>query len=216
MLHDRGGGVEWWLIRHGLTRWNVEHRYQGHSDVDLLPGEENGLVPLRSQLAGMGFVGVYCSDLKRCQQTLQWVRPDLIDQVSYDARLRELNFGAWEGQTYEMLKHDQCYRAWIDDAKRHTPPDGESWEQFHGRVTSFYSELMQVSKELADRSIQPGRAESGHGQPLSRNERDHRRAVLLIITHGGVISLLKTLVNPDIGFWDSRVSPGEIVKLQVF
>lgn len=216
MLHNRGG-VEWWLIRHGLTRWNVAHRYQGHSDVDILPGEENGLVPLRSQLAGMGFAGVYCSDLKRCQQTLQWIRPDLIDQVSYDARLRELNFGAWEGQTYEMLKHDQRYRAWIDDPTRYTPPDGESWEQFHVRVSSFYRELIQVSKELADRGIQPGRTdEFGLGQQRSKNERGRRRAVLLIVTHGGVISLLKTLVSPDIGFWDSRVSPGEIVKLQVF
>ncbi|GGF85936.1 histidine phosphatase family protein [Paenibacillus aceti] len=216
MLHNCGG-VEWWLIRHGLTRWNVEHRYQGHSDVDLLPGEENGLVSLRGELAGMGFAGVYCSDLKRCRQTLQWIRPDLIDQVSYDARLRELNFGAWEGQTYEKLKHDQRYRAWIDDPKRYTPSDGESWEQFHGRVTSFYSELMQVSKELADRSVQPGRTdEFGPGQQRSKNERERRRAVLLIVTHGGVISLLKTLVSPDIGFWDSRVSPGEIVKLQVF
>ncbi|HEY4392040.1 MAG TPA: histidine phosphatase family protein [Paenibacillus sp.] len=187
--------VEWWLIRHGLTAWNLQHKYQGHSDEDLLPGEASGLTPLRSQLAEVSFARIYCSDLKRCRQTLHFIRPDLTEQAVYDSRLREVNFGAWEGKTYEMLEHEPLYRAWIDDPKLHTPPNGESWEQFQSRVASFYRELMQISQELAAKS-------------------DVDLKVKLIVTHGGVISMLNTLINPGTSFWDSRVSPGEIVKLK--
>ncbi|WP_068780074.1 histidine phosphatase family protein [Paenibacillus sp. GM2] len=187
--------VEWWLIRHGVTAWNLQRKYQGHSDEKILPGEAGGLTPLQSQLAGISFAGVYCSDLERCRQTLRFIRPDWTGQAVYDPRLREMNFGAWEGRTYEMLEHDPLYRAWIDDPKLHTPPEGESWELFHNRVADFQRELVQISRELA----------SGNGNP----------AILLIVTHGGVISTLNMLMNPHVGFWDSKVLPGEIMKLKL-
>lgn len=192
-MNNSNEEVEWWLIRHGVTTWNLQRKYQGHSDEKLLPGEASGLRPLRSQLAGISFADVYCSDLKRCRQTLQLIRPDWTGQAVYDPRLREMNFGAWEGKTYEMLEHDPLYRAWIEDPKLHTPPEGESWELFQNRVADFQRELMQKSKELAV---------SGNGNP----------SILLIVTHGGVISTLNMLMNPDAGFWDSKVSPGEIMK----
>ncbi|AZS16784.1 histidine phosphatase family protein [Paenibacillus lutimineralis] len=195
-MNESYEGVEWWLIRHGLTGWNLQRKYQGHSDEELLPGEASGLTPLRSKLAGQSFAGVYCSDLKRCRQTLQLIRPDLTAQAVYDPRLKEMNFGAWEGKTYEMLEHNPLYRAWIDNPKLYTPPEGESWELFQNRVADFQRELVQKSKELAV---------SGNANP----------SILLVVTHGGVISTLNMLMNPDADFWDSKVSPGEIMKLKL-
>ncbi|MNZ68991.1 Alpha-ribazole phosphatase [compost metagenome] len=197
--------MEWWLIRHGLTIWNVEHRYQGHSDIKLLEGEKHGLGALQQKLKGVSFAAIYCSDLLRCRQTLEYVRPELsvgavhIDgglcemdfgEVRFDSRLREMNFGEWEGKTYDMLKDIPLYRSWIDQPQLYAPPGGESWEQFQGRVHEFFCELSATSPN-AD-------------EPM------------LIVTHGGVISMLSTFLNPGLHFWEAaRVAPGEVLKVQI-
>lgn len=186
--------VEWWLVRHGLTPWNVERRYQGHSDQKLLPGAESGLETLRKEIEGVTFATTYCSDLIRCQETLAFVRPDLSHTAIFDDRLREMNFGQWEGQTYDMLKEDHFYRNWIDDPQKVTPPDGESWNKFQERVTSVHGELMLLSRKLV----------AGGQNPT-----------ILIVTHGGVISMLSSILQPGTGFWDTKVPLGGIIRHKI-
>ncbi|GJM84310.1 hypothetical protein HMSSN139_68060 [Paenibacillus sp. HMSSN-139] len=36
---------------------------------------------------------------------------------------------------------------------------------------------------------------------------------MLIVTHGGVISMLCSLLQPGLGFWDTRVGPGGVKRL---
>lgn len=186
--------VEWWLVRHGLTPWNVERRYQGHSDQKLLSGEASGLETLRNEIEGATFSAIYCSDLSRCRDTLVYVLPDLQQVAICDDRLRELNFGEWEGQTYDMLKEDPLYRSWIDNPQEVTPPGGESWDQFRDRVTSVYRELMLFSHSLVAAEQNP---------------------VVLIVTHGGVISMLSSILQPGLGFWDTKVPIGGIVRHRI-
>ncbi|MBA9085867.1 alpha-ribazole phosphatase [Fontibacillus solani] len=183
--------MEWWLIRHGLTSWNVDRRYQGHSDVELLPNEKHGLEALSRKLKGVPFSAIYCSDLLRCRQTLKYVLPDLDTKgVHYDSRLREMNFGEWEGKTYDMLKDIPLYCSWIDQPKCYTPSGGESWQQFEGRVNEIYCELRDIS--------------------LNSND------PVLIVTHGGVISMMATFMNSGSNFWEAaRVEPGEVMKVTV-
>ncbi|WP_178020708.1 histidine phosphatase family protein [uncultured Paenibacillus sp.] len=217
--------VEWWLVRHGLTAWNAERRYQGHSDPPLLPGEASGLAELRRELAGGRFTAVYASDLRRCRETLAWARPDLLDALQRDPRLREMNFGRWEGQTYEMLKDDERYRAWLDDPQAVTPPGGESWEAFKARVSEVCGELLTRTEALTGAA--PGSRSRASTQspelqprtllsqppspPFSLVDRESLR--LLIVTHGGVISMLCSLLQPGLGFWDTRVGPGGVKRL---
>lgn len=186
--------MEWWLIRHGLTEWNTQRKYQGHSDLELLPGDACGLLGLREELAGVLFSAVFSSDLLRCRQTLSFARPDLVLGSTTDPRLREMNFGAWEGKTYDMLKDLAVYRTWIDDPKAVTPPEGESWHSFQERVAEMGEELLAVSKRFAE---------------VTDNVR------LLVITHGGVIAMLSALLQPGLGFWNTRVSPGGVFRLEL-
>lgn len=189
--------MELWLVRHGKTEWNLAHKYQGNSDPDLLPGDTSGLSSLQALLAGISFSAVYCSDLRRCRSTLEYLRPDLKAAAHYDARLREMNFGEWEGRTYEQLKHNPHYRNWIDSPQTVVPPGGESWPEFEGRIREFAGEVAvdyrkHRAKRLAD-------------DPC------------LIVTHGGVISMLGTILKPGTDFWDAKykISTGEVLKLKV-
>lgn len=142
------------LIRHGHTQWNKERRYLGSTDLPLLPEERQQLSTLSGQPAlGGEFWRVYCSDMLRCRETLAAVAPHLERQAIYDSRLRELDFGAWEGCTYEQLQDNQLYRSWIDHPELVTPPEGEAWEQFEARVDDFWAQLEQ---ELEHTSINRG------------------------------------------------------------
>ncbi|MGP0586457.1 histidine phosphatase family protein [Paenibacillus timonensis] len=213
--------VEWWLVRHGLTAWNAEHRYQGHSDPPLLPGEASGLAELCRELAGVSFAAVYVSDLQRCLETLAWARPDLLDGAQHDPRMREMNFGRWEGQTYEMLKDDKAYRAWIDDPQTVTPPDGESWQAFKARVSEVCGELLVHTGSLAGAGQANVRMRETFlpstirlHPPSSLTTSEPLESIrLLIVTHGGVISMLCSLLQPGLGFWDTRVGPGGVQRL---
>ncbi|MEC0178464.1 histidine phosphatase family protein [Paenibacillus favisporus] len=131
------------LVRHGTTPWNREKRYLGHTDIPLDRGGRDELAPLARELAGKAFHGVYCSDLARCRETLTIISPAHADTAMYDPRLREMDFGAWEGHTYEQLQHESLYRQWIDSPQQVTPPGGESWADFAGRVDGFVGSLLK-------------------------------------------------------------------------
>ncbi|OBX37425.1 phosphoserine phosphatase 1 [Halomonas elongata] len=111
------------VVRHGLTAWNRQRRYQGRRDIPLLmPDSVPAMDRLRRHLADQDFDAVYASDLTRCRQTLAhlsegrtWPAP------RFDARLRELDFGAYEGRTYDELKDLAGYRAWIDSQGESAP-----------------------------------------------------------------------------------------------
>ncbi len=54
------------VVRHGLTAWNRERRYQGQRDIPLLlPEARPGLYLLRDHLAAERFDAIHCCDLTR-------------------------------------------------------------------------------------------------------------------------------------------------------
>lgn len=180
------------LIRHGYTQWNKERRYLGRTDVSLVPGEAERLKNLRTQPPlGGEFRRVYCSDLRRCRETLAALVPHLMPQAVYDSRLREMDFGAWEGCTYDQLKDNPLYRRWIDNPGEATPPEGEAWTQFAARVDHFWTQLQ--------REVQ--------APEVSR---------ILLVTHGGVIRQLLAQIIEGLTFYTAAApAPGEVTVLRL-
>lgn len=178
------------VVRHGVTAWNLERRYQGQRDIPLLlPDALPGLDRLRGHLAGEAFDAVHCSDLTRCRQTLSHVLPGRDEVTIFDPRLRELNFGDYEGRTWETLREDARYRAWIDSAGQQAPPGGESAEALWTRLEAWLGELF-----------------------LQAAERRHRR--VLVVSHGGVIrELRRRLEGHD--FWEGVVGQAEGYRFEI-
>jgi alpha-ribazole phosphatase len=182
------------LIRHGRTQWNKEKRYLGHTDMGILQSSRNDLVPLRKELEGRSFSKVFCSDLKRCRETLDIIHPTSLGKVVFDVRLREMDFGDWEGQTYEQLRHSSAYREWLEDPHSMTPPRGESWEHFSARLEEFMENLRCFMEE---------------------NNNEHSVSSVLIITHGGVIRQLSSMSIPGSTFWDFTADTGSLLSLKL-
>lgn len=200
--------IELWLVRHGLTKWNVERRYQGHTDLRLLDCDSDGLNNVRKVLRNVHFTEVYCSDLVRCRQTLERTREDLVRQATFDARLREMNFGDWEGHDYNMLRDDERYRSWIDAPMLHSPPGGESWDEFTGRIRAFCQAWAARVCE-ASLGYTSSFASSGLNSDLNSSYK------VLIVTHGGVISAINMLIHPELGFWDTSIGIGEVWQVEL-
>ncbi|OYW24391.1 MAG: histidine phosphatase family protein, partial [Hydrogenophilales bacterium 12-63-5] len=57
------------FIRHGETRWNVEKRIQGHTDIPLNETGRAQALAMAFNAAHQRFEAIYSSDLARAQET---------------------------------------------------------------------------------------------------------------------------------------------------
>ena len=93
------------------------------------------LPALRGQLpAG---VPLYSSALLRCASLAR----ALSSAVRFDARLAELDFGAWEMRPWDQIARAEI-DAWAADVATYRPGGGESVLDMAKRISDFYDELM--------------------------------------------------------------------------
>ncbi|WP_285399061.1 histidine phosphatase family protein [Lysinibacillus sp. fls2-241-R2A-57] len=120
------------LMRHAPTKENLEKRYIGWTDSSLADVSSLTIVD-------KDVTKVYGSDLRRCRETAA----HYFTNATYmaDKRFRESNFGEFEGQTYEELKSDHRYCAWLDDPVQSPPPKGEGFDAFCARVMEGFTAL---------------------------------------------------------------------------
>ncbi|NUT44300.1 MAG: histidine phosphatase family protein [Thermoactinospora sp.] len=118
-------------LRHGQTLWNVEHRFQGHTDIPL---DETGIAQAAragSLLASLRPTLVVSSDLRRANDTALAVARLVDLDVHVDKDFRERGGGLWEGLTREEIasRWPQEYIAW-------EAPEGEDVADVAERVST--------------------------------------------------------------------------------
>ena len=85
--------------RHGETAHNAGGVWQGQLDTDLSArGTEQARVSARA-LAGLGPTRIVSSDLRRAAHTAAELGSVTGLPVEYDARLREIHVGTWQGMS---------------------------------------------------------------------------------------------------------------------
>jgi len=75
---------------------------------------------------------VYTSPLARCVQTAGVLYPDADPFIVEE--MMELDFGEWDGQSFDQLKDKPEFQAWMRDAFHNAPPGGETGEEFSCRL----------------------------------------------------------------------------------
>ena len=124
-----------YLLRHGETEYNREHRYQGVSDIPLSKEGEAALVQ-----ADFTPEVVYVSPLTRVKRTAELVFPG-VKQIPVDD-LIEMDFGVFEGRNYMEMENDLDYRNWVEGGCTGKCPGGESLGEYSARVTKCFAHLM--------------------------------------------------------------------------
>ena len=130
------------LIRHGRTEANEKWLYCGSTDLPLLPEGREELRALRREAvypdtAGLRFA---TSGMRRTDETLSILFGEA-ERTALPA-FREMDFGVFEMRSYEAMKEDPEYLAWITgDNTANVCPKGESGAIMEARVLTAWREL---------------------------------------------------------------------------
>jgi phosphoserine phosphatase len=128
------------LARHGETDWNRDHRWQGFTGPPL---NETGRRQARELAARLDDVdAIYSSDTERARETAEIVAAQLGVSVTQDPRLREVNFGEWEGLTRQEIneRYEDAFTRW-DACELPQPTGGESDAAMAARVLEALAEI---------------------------------------------------------------------------
>lgn len=128
------------LARHGETDWNRDHRWQGFTGPPL---NEKGRQQAEELARGLDNIdAIYSSDTLRARETAARAAARLGLDVTEDPRLREVNFGEWEGLTRQEIdeRYAGAFSAW-NACKLAEPTGGESDEAMAERVLEALSQI---------------------------------------------------------------------------
>ena len=131
------------LTRHGLTDRSDPEQHLGQGiDVGLSAAGRAQAAALAGRIADEHFDRIISSPLQRAMETAHAVargRP-----VEPDPRLMEMDYGAWEGLTYDEIDaRDAALRArWVADPASLACPSGESGADVAARARSFLDDLL--------------------------------------------------------------------------
>lgn len=156
------------LLRHGLTKENERKTYIGWTDASLSERGEKEVKRLSANYDSYELI--LTSPMARCIRTATLLFPqqNMIELPS----LKEINFGIFEGQTYNQLKNNQAYRDWLSDPFVNQPPNGESFPRFVERIDEGWQ---HVIKHIMHANA----------------------ANAVVVTHGGVIRQLLSKYAPE-------------------
>lgn len=130
------------LIRHGLTDWNQERRWQGHYDVPLNAVGREQARRLGRRLQGWPIRAVYSSDLARAAGTAQEIGLVLGLEPVLDPAWRELHVGRFEGHTREEIQ-ERFPEAWARLVDGYLEgPEGETMADLAQRVVPRFEQLL--------------------------------------------------------------------------
>ncbi len=189
-----------YVLRHGTTEGNIKNWYYGRLD---LPLSEQGIEALKT-LKAQGIypsaegANCYTTGLLRTEQTFQIMFGD----VSHETipTLQEMNFGAWEGMSYEEIGesgiYPEYYERWqrldMDESNLFQFPEGESVKEFYERIKRGKDELVGKHRlcELSHRH-------------------DGKDAVTIMVCHGGVsAAIMHDFFPGKKNFWEWIPEPG--------
>jgi broad specificity phosphatase PhoE len=131
------------FVRHGATAWNATGQLNSTTDLSLSAQGRHELQPLTRWLKTLPFgpIGqICCSPLQRAQETSQLLH--LSSPVVVDDRLRELDFGCFEGHTPQDLAHHTVFQQWYREDNPQTPPSVESFASVVDRAESILQDLL--------------------------------------------------------------------------
>jgi alpha-ribazole phosphatase len=152
------------LIRHPEPA--VRGICYGSLDVPLSEAGIRHAHDIAEALAAEPFAAIYTSPLQRCAETARLLAEGRECPLETLDALRELNFGRFEGRTFDDLMRDypDLYRRWMGSPTEVEFPGGESFATMRRRVLAAAGEL--------------------HAR--------HAGQKIALVTHGGVIRILLT------------------------
>ena len=142
------------LVRHGEVAGNSLQAggrltFAGWEVKPLTARGEAQAQAVAQRLSTEKLTAIYASDLQRARNTAQQIADFHHLEVRVDARLREVNYGAWEGLGLDEILADykDVWDARNANPKNVAPPEGESYADLWKRLSPFWNEITQNQGE---------------------------------------------------------------------
>jgi alpha-ribazole phosphatase len=152
------------LVRHAPPL--VNGLCAGRADVEVEAAAPAAEIVVRAlDQAALRFARLVSSPTARCRDLAAELAVRLDVPLTFDARLMELDFGAWEGRLWdEIVQSDrECFERWARDFCTEAPPGGERVAELEARVGQW----------LGGSSVED----------------------CLVVTHAGVIRAVRVLIG---------------------
>jgi len=139
-----------YLVRHAKTLYNVEERFTGTTDVDLLPDWLQVTRLIIEKLRGKEFQVAYHTRLKRSKITMREIidyHPEIVEVIE-DNRLIERSYGSLQKQKHAdfIAKYGEELFNEYHRSYEGVPPGGESLKMVEVRVLDFIQDLLEKMK----------------------------------------------------------------------
>jgi probable phosphoglycerate mutase len=142
-------GCTIYLMRHGDSRPDAVRRFVGRSNHPL---NETGRAQAewwQQKLARIHFSHIYCSDLKRSEETALIIGRCSQSPMTILPNLGEIDLGRWDGmrisEVRRMFPKEYVQRG--SDLAGYRPPGGESFSDLSDRVLPVFEEVVGQSGE---------------------------------------------------------------------
>jgi broad specificity phosphatase PhoE len=147
------------LARHGESDWNVEERFQGHSDRPLTERGRKQARALADLVGAEKIDAVYTSPLSRARETAEIVAARAGLEAVALPELREVDTGSWSGLSRADVetRFPEGFARWRSGGSGWE--DGESYDEMAERVIGALRKIAE----------------------------DHPDGRVLVISHGGPI-----------------------------
>lgn len=156
-----------YIIRHG----DDDERYRGGwSNLPLIDAGIEKCKKLADYMYSNNIKidRIICSDLKRAKMTAQIIADKYGMEIIPDKRLRENNNGIFAGMLNTEAEKNYPHCHFGELAYDEAFPGGESPKEFFERIKKDFFELIEENSDVED---------------------------LVIVTHGGVISIVRHILN---------------------
>jgi alpha-ribazole phosphatase len=139
------------LIRHAEPDQSMRGRSYGRLDVPLSPAGRAQAAAIGALLREARLDAIFASPLRRAIDTAAPLAEARgLTVVTHDG-LRELDFGALEGSTFEDIARErpELYERWMGNPTETQFPDGESFADLRERVIAAATEIRSEHERAA-------------------------------------------------------------------
>lgn len=133
-----------YFVRHGQSRWNVENKICGATDIELTPEGHRQAIETGKKILeeGIQFDEILCSPLKRAHDTALHISEMTKIPCRVEERLIEQNFGRYEGRARNDAEFQKAKSCFTDSYQ-----GGESMMKMAQRIYNLLDDLREESGE---------------------------------------------------------------------
>ncbi len=166
MKNENNNYCTLYIVRHGLTEWNIKGIVQGQSDIPLSPEGEKQVQEVAQKFKDIHFDAIFSSDLLRTKRTAEIIKLDRELAIQTSHLLRERNYGKFEGKHKEeyqkATKHIFEEIQKLSDEEQYKFKFDKDTESDEELMSRFITKLREIAVAYSGKTV-------------------------LIVAHGGVI-----------------------------